>query len=98
MSAPDGFGNIKTTIPTRSRDLNLANLMRITLTDCEVEARMSDGAFTVPHGQLTFVPESSGWPVAGGNEVRWMEIVLRGDNAWKLFKGPPIDAALSIVP
>ena len=57
---------------------------------------MSDGAFAVRHGELVFAPGSSGWPLAGGGEIRWMEIFLREGNAWNLFNRPAIGTAVSI--
>lgn len=93
----DGYGNIKTTIAHNVKKLRPGQSIRLKIIDCELEARVSDGAFAVRHGELTFAPGSSGWPLAGGKEIRWMEIFLRGGNAWKLFKNPPIGTAVSIV-
>ncbi len=56
------------------------------INDHEHEAMVSDGAFAVRHGELAFAPGSSGWPMRHGGEVRWMEIFLRGGNAWDLFE------------
>ncbi len=93
----DGYGNIKTTIAYDVKKLRPGQSTRIKINDRELEAKVSDGAFAVSHGQLAFAPGSSGWPLAGGDEIRWMEIFLRGGNAWDLFKRPPVGAAVSIV-
>jgi hypothetical protein len=33
---------------------------------------------------------SSGWPTASGKEIRWMELFLRGGNAWEALGRPDI--------
>jgi hypothetical protein len=93
----DGYGNIKTTIAYDVKTLRPGHATRVKINDCEHEARVSEGVFAVPYGQLAFAPGSSGWPLAEGNEIRWMELFLRGGNAWELYKRPPVGAAVSIV-
>lgn len=93
----DGYGNIKTTIAYDVKKLRPGQSIRLKINECQLEARTSDGAFAVRHGELAFAPGSSGWPLAGGKEIRWMEIFLRGGNAWQLFKRPPIGSAVSLV-
>ncbi len=93
----DGYGNIKTTIASDVKTLRPGQSIRLKINDCTLEARVSDGAFAVRQGELAFAPGSSGWPLAGGKEIRWMELFLRGGNAWKVFNNPPIGTALSIV-
>lgn len=92
----DGYGNIKTTIAYNDKIVTPGTRTRVKINDCEQEARVSDGAFAVRHGELAFAPGSSGWPLAGGGEIRWMEIFLRGGNAWNLFNRPAIGTAVSI--
>lgn len=92
----DGYGNIKTTIACNDKIVTPGTRTRVKINDCEQEARVSDGAFAVRHGELVFAPGSSGWPLAGGGEIRWMEIFLRGGNAWNLFNRPAIGTAVSI--
>ena len=82
----DGYGNIKTTIAYNEKEVTPGTRTRVKINDCEQEARVSDGAFSVRHGELALPPGSSGWPLAGGGEIRWMEIFLRGGDAWDLFK------------
>ena len=76
----DGYGNLKTTI---AYDPN-----RVRPGKRQHEATVSDGAFAVPHGELAFAPGSSGWTLRDGSNVRWVEIFLRGGNAWSLFDRP----------
>ena len=92
----DGYENIKTTIAYNDKNVTPGACTRVKINECEHEARVSDGAFAVRHGELAFAPGSSGWPLAGGGEIRWMEIFLRGGNAWDLFKRPAIGAAVSL--
>jgi S-adenosylmethionine hydrolase len=92
----DGYGNIKTTIAYNDKEVTPGTRIRVKINNCEQEARVSDGAFSVRLGELAFAPGSSGWPLAGDGEVRWMEIFLRGGNAWNLFNRPVIGTAVSI--
>lgn len=57
---------------------------------------MSDGTFAVPQGELAYAPGSSGWKIGLRDELRWMEVFLRGGNAWDLFGKPPIGSVVSI--
>jgi hypothetical protein len=45
---------------------------------------------------LAFAPGSSGWSDADGNEVRWMELFLRGGSAWEAFGRPDAGAHLEL--
>ena len=57
---------------------------------------MSDGIFDVPQGELAFAPGSSGWKTGPREKLRWMEVFLRGGNAWDLFGKPAIGSVVSI--
>src|ERR687894_1607382 len=81
----DGYGNIKTSIPSRGGKKTVK--VRVRIGGAEMEAIASDGSFSVEPGQLAFAPGSSGWP-AGDARVRWMELFLRGGNAWDAFGKP----------
>jgi hypothetical protein len=89
----DGYGNIKTSIPSRGGKKTVR--VRVRIGDTEREAVASDGSFSVEPGQLAFAPGSSGWPTKGG-AVRWMELFLRGGNAWEAFGRPGIGAEIVI--
>jgi S-adenosylmethionine hydrolase len=84
----DGYGNIKTTIPASSVDLPLSSKVTVRVGDVVSDAIYSDGSFRVPEGTLAFAPGSSGWQKQDGQKVTWMELFLRGGNAWKRFGQP----------
>ncbi|MGV0026945.1 SAM hydrolase/SAM-dependent halogenase family protein [Phormidesmis priestleyi] len=86
----DGYGNIKTTIPSHTVKLEPEAKVVIRIGDVVSDAIYSDGSFRVPEGTLAFSPGSSGW-TADGQEVRWMELFLRGGNAWERFGKPRIN-------
>jgi hypothetical protein len=88
----DGYGNLKTTIRFGSGELQTGSRVRACINDAEHEATVSDGSFAVEHGQLAFAPGSSGWKDKDGVETRWMELFLRGGNAWEAF-GRPLNGA-----
>ena len=88
----DGYGNLKTTIRLGSSELQSGSRVRARIGDAEREAIVSDGSFAVEHGQLAFAPGSSGWKSKEGEETRWMELFLRGGNAWEAF-GRPLNGA-----
>jgi hypothetical protein len=77
---------VKTTIAYEAKKVRPGKRIHVRVTDQEHEATVSDGAFAVPHGELAFAPGSSGWLIRHGGEVRWIEIFLRGGNAWDLSK------------
>lgn len=90
----DGYGNIKTTIPYDSQNVEPGKRIRVRVNETEQEATVSDGAFAVRHGDLAFAPGSSGWRTRQGVDVQWMELFLRGGNAWDLFGRPAVGAAV----
>lgn len=92
----DGYGNLKTTIAYDAKKVSLGKRVRVRINDHEHEATVSDGAFAVRHGTLAFAPGSSGWPRPHGGKVEWIEIFLRGGNAWELFERPAIGSTISI--
>ena len=92
----DGYGNMKTTIAYNAHTVTPGTRIRIRIEAEEHEAIMSDGTFAVPAGKLAFAPGSSGWDLPSGMRVRWMEIFLRGGNAWHLFKQPAIASPIFV--
>ncbi len=70
--------------------------VRVRIGEHEHEAISSDGSFAVEHGQMAFALGSSGWRTSEGEETRWMEIFLRGANAWGAFGRPLIGATIEI--
>ena len=93
----DGYGNIKTTIPYQADAVASGERVQVEINQRRHEAVISDGAFAVREGQLAFAPGSSGWRGRDGAQVQWIEIFLRGGNAWELFDRPPIGAKVTAV-
>jgi S-adenosylmethionine hydrolase len=91
----DGYGNIKTTIPASSVDLPLSSKVTVRVGDVVSDAVYSDGSFRVPEGTLAFAPGSSGWQKQDGQKVTWMELFLRGGNAWSRFGKPKINQTIT---
>jgi S-adenosylmethionine hydrolase len=92
----DGYGNLKTTIAYDAKKVRPGKRIRLRINEHEHEATVSDGAFAVHHGELAFAPGSSGWPVPPGGDIRWVEVFLRGGNAWELFGKPAVGSAVGI--
>lgn len=92
----DGYGNIKTTIPSHSLNLKPESKVVIRVGDVVSDAVYSDGSFKVPEGTLAFSPGSSGWET-NGQPLRWMELFLRGGNAWERFGKPRINQVVTIL-
>ena len=91
----DGYGNLKTTIDQAASGVRSSQWVRVRIGETEQEAVASDGTFAVEPGQMAFAPGSSGWTV-GDRETRWMELFLRGGNAWEAFGRPPVGARVRV--
>jgi hypothetical protein len=89
----DGYGNIKTTIASSRTS---ARSVRVRIGKVALDAIVTDGSFAVQPRQLAFAPGSSGWPLNGGAPLRWMELFLRGGNAWEAFGRPPVGAQIDL--
>jgi hypothetical protein len=87
----DGYGNIKTTIPAHTVELEPQTKVVIRIGDVVSDAVYSDGSFKVPEGTLAFAPGSSGWFTQAGEPLRWMELFLRGGSAWERFGKPRVN-------
>ena len=92
----DGYGNLKTTVKHDKSKVGDGETVRLQIGEREQEATQSDGSFAVESGQLAFAPGSSGWTNAQGEQARWMEVFLRGGNAWKSFDCPSIGTPIQI--
>lgn len=92
----DGYGNIKTTISSDTLDLLPESKVVIRVGDVVSDAVYSDGSFKVPEGTLAFSPGSSGWD-KNGQPLRWMELFLRGGNAWERFGKPRINQVVTLL-
>ncbi|NMG10051.1 SAM-dependent chlorinase/fluorinase [Brasilonema sp. UFV-L1] len=92
----DGYGNIKTTIAADTVNLKPEEKVVIRVGDVVSDAVYCDGSFKVPEGTLAFSPGSSGWSMADGSKsVRWMELFLRGGNAWERFGKPRVNQVIT---
>lgn len=91
----DGYGNLKTTIPADSIDLQPETKVIVRVGDIVSDAIYSDGSFKVPEGTLAFAPGSSGWIRQDGTEVKWMELFLRGGSAWRRFGKPRVNQTVT---
>lgn len=90
----DGYGNIKTTIPSDSVNLDPSSPVVVRVGDVVSDAIYSDGSFQVAEGTLAFAPGSSGWQL-GDKTVRWMELFLRGGSAWQRFGRPQVNQVVT---
>ncbi|MGB7923849.1 MAG: SAM-dependent chlorinase/fluorinase [Pyrinomonadaceae bacterium] len=86
----DGYGNLKTTISFDASAVRRGSKLRVRINDVTREAIASDGSFAVQSGKMAFAPGSSGWKNRDGEETRWMELFLRGGNAWEAFDRPSV--------
>ncbi len=93
----DGYGNLKTTIRSDASIVRSASKLRVRIGQSERMAMASDGNFEVEQGELAFAPGSSGWKSNGDAvEIRWMELFLRGGNAWENFERPQVGDRIEI--
>lgn len=92
----DGYGNIKTTIAAHTLELKPESKVVIRVGDVVSDAVYSDGSFRVPEGTLAFSPGSSGWD-SGDQKIRWMELFLRGGNAWERFGKPRVNQVVALI-
>ena len=92
----DGYGNLKTTIKFDPHDNHQGSLIRVRIGHVEQVAIASDGSFAVEHGHMAFAPGSSGWRNKQGEAIRWLELFLRGGNAWEAFGRPAVGDPVQI--
>ncbi|HEX8631409.1 MAG TPA: hypothetical protein VF755_24885 [Catenuloplanes sp.] len=91
----DGYGNLKTSwydppAPSGTR-------VRVRIGEHTGEAVVSDGVFTVPAGEVSFAPGSSGWPHQGADRACY-ELFARGANAAELFGWPAAGTPVEVQP
>jgi hypothetical protein len=92
----DGYGNLKTTIRFDAESMKVGSRLHVRIGRAEREAVVSDGTFAVAPGEMSFAPGSSGWSSRGGEEVRWVELFLRGGNAWESFGCPSVGNQIEV--
>lgn len=91
----DSFGNIKTTY--RSSNPKLQALkpgqeVEIAINGTEIVAYVGTGSFSVPEGNFSFSPGSSGW------DDRFWEVFQRGHNAAQSFGFPQVGSEVKFTP
>lgn len=91
----DGFGNLKTTVPAPAAVV-AGRTVRVRIGGRERAATVSGGSFAVPEGTLALAPGSSGWPLAAGGRVRFLELFLRGGSAADAFGSPAVGERVEI--
>jgi S-adenosylmethionine hydrolase len=91
----DGYGNLKTTIRFKPNRFSPGSTLDVQINGIEQKATVSDGTFAVEHGRMAFAPGSSGWK-SNSEEIRWIELFLRGGNASEAFRRPAINSEISI--
>lgn len=90
----DGYGNLKTTIRYDAKKVRSGMALSVQINGVEQKATVSDGTFEVEQGRMAFAPGSSGWKTRQGEEIRWIELFLRGGSAWEAFKRPAIGSLI----
>jgi S-adenosylmethionine hydrolase len=86
----DGYGNIKTTIRKSDVSFELGSKIQIIIDGVIRTALISGGSFSVAEGELAFSYGSSGY------ENPFVEIFLRGGNAYEHFNSPSWYAQIEI--
>lgn len=74
----DGYGNLKTTWTEAPAEIG--QQVEVAVNGASAAATVSDGAFAVGEGEMSFAPGSSGWDGTGGGR-RFYELLLRGASA-----------------
>ncbi|BCL33888.1 S-adenosyl-l-methionine hydroxide adenosyltransferase family protein [Nostoc sp. MS1] len=92
----DGYGNLKTTIKYEESKTHQSDTVLVQIGENQHKAIKSDGSFAVKTGQLAFAPGSSGWMNSQGEHTCWMEVFLRGGNAWESFNRPAIGTQINV--
>ena len=81
----DGYGNIKTTIPVEDIEGRFGQFIQVKIHTRVLQAKISESIFSVAEGEMVLSPGSSGWTLPDGKKLRFVECVLRGGSAARLF-------------
>jgi hypothetical protein len=92
----DGYGNLKTS--WYEAPAEVGTRVRVDIGGRHADAVVSDGVFTVPEGEMSFAPGSSGWPAADGRQRACYELFARGADAAALFGHPAAGTRVEILP
>lgn len=87
----DGYGNIKTSIKKSQVKYKPGENIAIEIHNQKHLATYTDSVFNIIDGELAFAPGSS------GHNDPFMEIFVRGGNAYKLFDNPNVEENFSII-
>ena len=90
----DGYGNLKTTWPDAPAEVGAQ--LEVSIGGSTTTATVSDDAFAVRHGEMSFAPGSSGWAHRGGGRRRFYELFLRGGSAAERFGRPRAGAPVEV--
>lgn len=85
IASIDGYGNIKTTTRLSQVKFKPGQAIIIEIQNQKHLATYTDGVFHVKEGELAFAPGSS------GHDDKFMEIFVRGGNAYRLFDNPEVE-------
>jgi S-adenosylmethionine hydrolase len=92
----DGYGNLKTSWHEPPAEPGAR--VRVQIATGSVQAVVTDGVFTVPAGEVSFAPGSSGWPTADGGTRAFWEVFARGASAAALFGLPAAGTPVEVEP
>ena len=90
----DGYGNLKTS--WHEAPAEPGSRVRVRIGGRSAEAVVTDGVFTVPAGEVSFAPGSSGWQTPGGGTRAFWEVFARGASAAALFDEPAAGTAVEV--
>lgn len=91
IASIDGYGNIKTTTQSSQIKFHPGQTIAIEIHKQKHLATYTDGVFNIKDGALAFAPGSS------GHNDKFMEIFVRGGNAYKLFDSPNVEEEFAVL-
>ena len=91
----DGYGNLKTTWTEAPAEIG--HQVEVAVGDATAVATVTDGAFAVGEGEMSFAPGSSGWESAAGSR-RFYEVLLRGASAAERLGRPGAGDPVTVRP
>lgn len=91
IASIDGYGNIKTTIRLSQTKFSPGEKVLIELNGRKNQVTFSDGVFNILEGETAFAPGSSGY------HDKFMEIFVRGGNAYEQFGRPRVEESFEIL-
>lgn len=85
----DGYGNLKTTVPTADIQAHKGQRMTVEINGRIQYVTIGEGIFSVQDGEFCLAPGSSGWEMPDGTRFDFVELVKRGGSAYAEFAKPP---------